>query len=586
MRKWFIGLFILVCTPLFAGIDYDRAAKIPVQEGGRLKPLQTIGIQSLLTIQEKQGLRVDGKKISPSQWILEVLSGTNDVDSYPIFLIHHPDLKTLIKAEEKKKRFSFKDLVFQFDTLNEAAQGFSETPKNELTPYQKELRQLVSKLSLYVQLKASSVIFEDEATLRRYISFSRSFSQQALQAEEKQWFKHVFTQLATQNDQTYFGLIPPYTHAHESDNWLSMPTSILLMVNVDIPENPLLVAYHNLFLSIRMQDEAAFLTAIDIIETQLKKNHPEVVSHLKLESLFNTIQPFYLSTVLFFIALLLTIVVGFKPIKRLEQLAIALSVGAFGLHTFGLIARMFIQGRPPVTNLYSSSVFVGWFAIVLCFVLYKIYRELTLISIAAVIGVITLIIAHHLSFSGDTLEMMQAVLDSNFWLATHVITITMGYSAVFLAGGFGCVYVLKRLFGRLTADESSKIYKMAYISVCIGLVLSFVGTILGGIWADQSWGRFWGWDPKENGALMIVLWTAICLHARMAGWVKARGFMLYCIFGNMITSFSWFGVNMLGVGLHAYGFMDSALFWIVAFNLSQLSFIALGLIKPLFTTQK
>src|SRR5437763_1739057 len=86
----------------------------------------------------------------------------------------------------------------------------------------------------------------------------------------------------------------------------------------------------------------------------------------------------------------------------------------------------------------------------------------------------------------------------------------------------------------------------------------FVGTVLGGIWADQSWGRFWGWDPKENGAVLIVLWCAIILHARWGGFIRQRGLMVMAIFGNVVTSFSWFGVNMLGVGLHSYGFMQKA----------------------------
>ena len=105
-----------------------------------------------------------------------------------------------------------------------------------------------------------------------------------------------------------------------------------------------------------------------------------------------------------------------------------------------------------------------------------------------------------------------------------------------------------------------------------------VGTILGGIWADQSWGRFWGWDPKENGALLIVLWNAIILHARWGGLVRQRGLMVMAVFGNVVTSWSWFGVNMLGIGLHSYGFMDSAFPWLIAFGASQLVFMMIGLL--------
>src|SRR6202035_3640854 len=111
---------------------------------------------------------------------------------------------------------------------------------------------------------------------------------------------------------------------------------------------------------------------------------------------------------------------------------------------------------------------------------------------------------------------------------------------------------------------------------CFAMLLSFTGTILGGIWADQSWGRFWGWDPKENGALIIVLWNAIILHARWGGLVRERGLMNLAVFGNIVTSWSWFGVNMLGIGLHSYGFMDGAVKWLMLFMVGEVALIILG----------
>jgi ABC-type transport system involved in cytochrome c biogenesis permease subunit len=195
------------------------------------------------------------------------------------------------------------------------------------------------------------------------------------------------------------------------------------------------------------------------------------------------------------------------------------------------------------------------------------------------------------------MEMLRAVLDTNFWLATHVVTITIGYSATFVAGFLAVIFVLLGLFtdrlarpftgggggggesdggGLVQSREpmGKVLGRMVYGTVCFATLFSFVGTILGGIWADQSWGRFWGWDPKENGALIIVLWNAILLHARWGGLVRDRGLMNMAIFGNVVTSFSWFGVNMLGVGLHSYGFMDQAFVWLMAFVATQVVLIA------------
>jgi ABC-type transport system involved in cytochrome c biogenesis permease subunit len=181
------------------------------------------------------------------------------------------------------------------------------------------------------------------------------------------------------------------------------------------------------------------------------------------------------------------------------------------------------------------------------------------------------------------MEMMRAVLDSNFWLATHVVTITIGYSGTFLAGALAIAWVVRRHVVRRADPAASKaLVSMTYGIICFALFFSFVGTVLGGIWADQSWGRFWGWDPKENGALLIVLWNAIILHARWAGYARERGTMAMAIFGNVITSFSWFGVNMLGVGLHSYGFMDKAFWALSAFVASQLAIMVFALVPARF----
>ena len=127
-----------------------------------------------------------------------------------------------------------------------------------------------------------------------------------------------------------------------------------------------------------------------------------------------------------------------------------------------------------------------------------------------------------------------------------------------------------------TLDEDKDLIRKIYGIACFAILFSFVGTILGGIWADQSWGRFWGWDPKENGAAMIVLWNAVILHARWGGMVRERGVMVLAIFGNVMTAWSWFGTNMLGIGLHAYGFMESAPYYLALFIVVQVLLIALG----------
>jgi ABC-type transport system involved in cytochrome c biogenesis permease subunit len=185
------------------------------------------------------------------------------------------------------------------------------------------------------------------------------------------------------------------------------------------------------------------------------------------------------------------------------------------------------------------------------------------------------------------MHVLQAVLDTQFWLSTHVVTVTLGYGATFLAGLLGTFAIVHRIWSRYARREGAgaikaaqevqdRLYRMTYGVVCFALFFSFIGTVLGGLWADDSWGRFWGWDPKENGALMIVLWNAAVLHARWDRWIGPRGFALFAIGGNIITAWSWFGTNQLGIGLHSYGFTSGVLMLLAGYVVSQLVLIAAG----------
>lgn len=306
---------------------------------------------------------------------------------------------------------------------------------------------------------------------------------------------------------------------------------------------------------------------------------PGVVRSAEFEALFNRMEPFYRCSVLYLAVFLLAGLSWLGWALPLRKSAFLLGVVALVLHTAALIARIILSGRPPVTNLYSSAIFVGWACVGLAMVLERLYRNGICTMAASVTGFVTLLIAHFLARKGDTLEMLQAVLDTNFWLATHVTCITIGYSAGFLAGFLGIVYILRGVFTRSLDPEAARtLGRMIYGVVCFATLFSFVGTVLGGLWADQSWGRFWGWDPKENGALLIVLSNAMILHARWGGMIQHRGVAVLSVFGNIVTAWSWFGVNMLGVGLHSYGFMGSAAFWLVAFVASQLAVIGIGLL--------
>jgi ABC-type transport system involved in cytochrome c biogenesis permease subunit len=329
-------------------------------------------------------------------------------------------------------------------------------------------------------------------------------------------------------------------------------------------------AYHD-------QKPAAFNGAAAGYLAELRTNLPDAQSKVEFEVLFNRYEPFIRAIGLYVVVFLLAIFSWLGFSRVLTRTAFWVLLLTLTFHTLALAGRVYISGRPPVTNLYSSAIFIAWGCGILAAGFELIYRNGLGSATAAVLGFLSLIVAHNLAGDGDTMKMLQAVLDTNFWLATHVVVITLGYSAMFLAGALAAAYLIRGVFtrGLASGDAVKNHYRMVYGVVCFAMLFSFVGTVLGGIWADQSWGRFWGWDPKENGAALIVLWVAVILHARWGGLIRERGFMVLSIFGNVVTSWSWFGTNMLGVGLHSYGFMDSAVFWMAAFIASQL-----GLMSP------
>jgi len=324
----------------------------------------------------------------------------------------------------------------------------------------------------------------------------------------------------------------------------------------------------------------AFNEKVSEYRRWLVNNAPEGLDLDKtsFESWFNHYDPFFWSMLCYIGAFLMSLVALMGWSKPLNRAAFMTILVTFIVHSIALQARIYISGRPPVTNLYSSAVFIGWGALILAMLFEIVFRLGIGNILGSALGAASLGIAGVLGAEGDTIKVMQAVLDTQFWLWTHVTCITLGYSVTFVAGFLGLLYVFGGRFGNmLTPSFEKDLTRITYGSVCFGIFFSFVGTVLGGLWADDSWGRFWGWDPKENGALIIVLWNALVMHARWDGMVKARGFALLCIGGNIVTSWSWFGVNELGVGLHAYGFTEGVWFSLWMFWLSQLVCIGIGL---------
>ena len=513
--------------------DLETFRTIPVSAHGRTKPIDTVARNNLMMFSGRQSLRTEEGMLPAIEWYLELLTNQKKTTTREIFRIDHPDVLALLGlGDEKRTRFSYSEIVASGSEINKQAQMASRVNGKERDPFQNAIITLYQRLTL----------FGDLSMLRTpYI-------------------------------------IPPL---QEGSEWRSFDDALS-----ENPEDPNVSAWLSILQHHSNGDVELFNKELSQYSSALNKMVPGDVRKSNGEVLFNHVQPFYTSLVLYVIAflfgcfgMLLSQLSKERWSKAMFESMTSLIVVAFIVQTIGIASRVYLQGRPPVTNLYSSAVFVGWFCVIIGLIVDR-KMKLGLGGImASVIGFSSLIIAHNLGGSGDTMEMMQAVLDSNFWLATHVVVITIGYSAAFFAGFLGTAYVLLGVFTKTFDLERGKsLASMTYGVVCFAAFMSFVGTVLGGIWADQSWGRFWGWDAKENGAAIIVLMTLLILHARWCGMIRDRGLAVLAISCNIITAWSWFGTNMLGVGLHSYGFTQSAVFWIVLYVASQLLLMGIGLL--------
>jgi ABC-type transport system involved in cytochrome c biogenesis permease subunit len=566
--------------------DFSRFGEIPVLVGGRMKPLDTVARNSLLIIHGKQELQLDGgRRLSAIQWLTEVLLNAPAADQYPVFIVQNADVLGLFGWQQSdRKYFSFADFSPFLKQIDEQAGQSDKLEAVQRSAFQSAILNLRNGLSLYQRLKnsiqpegtenftteleryASSV--PGAATAARQRSMGENFDKSKLDdvAQMIQRYEHL-------SDMAYILAVPPLDPNGE---WQSVGNSLLRSVGTG-EIHPIVAEYAVMGDAYRANDRPLFNQHIQLMTDWFAKAQPNTMKRASFEFLFNRLQPFSQSMTLYVLAFLLACAswLGWSTILR--RSAFYLLLLALAIHTFGLFSRMYLQERPPVTNLYSSAIFIGWGAVIVALILERIFKDGIGAACAGAIGFVTLIIAHHLAGSGDTLEMLQAVLDTNIWLATHVVAITTGYSAMFLAGMLAIIYIVRGVFTTsLKKQTADSLARMTYGVVCFATLFSFVGTVLGGIWADQSWGRFWGWDPKENGAVLIVLWCAIILHARWGGFIRQRGLMIMALFGNIVTSFSWFGVNMLGVGLHSYGFMQKAFPWLVGFMISQLALMTVA----------
>jgi cytochrome c-type biogenesis protein CcsB len=299
--------------------------------------------------------------------------------------------------------------------------------------------------------------------------------------------------------------------------------------------------------------------------------------NLDLETHFNAVHPFRWAWIF---ALVAAVVMSFSIYNSAPGLyigAMLLYGISFLTQVYGFALRCWIAGRPPVSNMYESVLWVSFGCMLFGLVLELIYRKRVIALGSLIFATIALIIADNVTgVLDDGIHPLEPVLRSNYWLTIHVLTITLGYAAFSLSLVIGNLGLGQLVFG----GRESKTLPLrqlsfyAYRAVQVGVILLAAGTILGGVWADYSWGRFWGWDPKETWALIALLGYLALLHARFRGMVGPFGFLAGCVSAFLGVLMAWYGVNfVLGVGLHSYGFSSGGISYVATYCSAQLGFI-------------
>ncbi|MBI1371274.1 MAG: hypothetical protein GC159_00725 [Phycisphaera sp.] len=648
VTRWIVPLLVMAAfgawlaskaatpKPEFGAMHTAEFGRLPVQYGGRVKPLDTLARNSLTIVSDKQTwVDTSGKERPAIDWLLETITSSTESYKAKVFRIQNPQVLNLLGLKERTEpaaerfRYAFVEFADKLQLLDQQEQQARARDAGQRDVLDNQVIMLANRIRVFIQLSEAHriVLLRNEDTAKQVAQRYRQIA--LLQNRDDQMsFIRQYQNLARFSLPR---LIPP---AKDGGEW--KPFTQASLEAVVGQGDPAFQKMMVLCLAYADGDAKTFNERLPEYEELVAERMPHLATtqaKLGFEAFFNHFEPFYHVSILYVVAFLITIFALLGWTKPLNRTAYALLLLAAVVHTFAIASRVYISGYPPITNLYGTAIFIGWGAVLLGLILEPIYKLGVGLLVASVAGFATLLIAHFLSGDGDTMEMMQAVLDTKFWLATHVVIINLGYMATLVAGLMAVVFLLQAnrwavvglsafsigfagvalrmyvngepsaiwlmigalivgvAFGVLgflivngivaqnfDTGTEKELGRMIYGVVCFALLMSFVGTVLGGLWADDSWGRFWGWDPKENGALIIVLWNAVILHARWGGMIKLRGLANLAIFGNVVTGWSWFGVNQLGVGLHSYGFTNSVAFWLITFVVSQIVLIAVGML--------
>ena len=524
-------------APDTRGLDFKQFGLLAIQDNGRRKPIDTFAKQTLIQLTGRSSYTDKaGREWMPEDFVLSTVLETRDWKEEPMVLVSLGKLKEQLGLEKTQRRFSFAQLIGSAE-LQRIATEARERKRAEkpLDRVQQEALTVSDRLSLLARVMDGSAL-----------------------------------------------LIVP-SPKNETDPWVApLPAAIASYYNesqseaTELPLQEMMTAYSQV-------DSFKFSRSANQLREKLRALSPSIYpteSNLRLEYFYNHFEGFYRAIWFYGIAFLTLLIAHLRNRGHaLRNLGVVIALVALAFHGTGIVLRCLIAGRPPVTNMYESIIWVSFAASFFGMIFFARYRTPIYLLASLPATLVALLLVHQMPIAMPaSIDPLVPVLRDNFWLTIHVLTITLSYAAFLLACAFGHILLFRYARNPRGARADASMHFWLYRVLQLGVLLLAAGTILGGVWANYSWGRFWGWDPKETWALIALLCYITTLHGRLAGWWTEFGLVVASVVCFLAVLMAWYGVNfVLGKGLHSYGFGIGGETYVGTFVIADLLFVAFAI---------
>lgn len=513
------ALILLAGASSLHALDFTRLEDIPIQENGRKKPFLVFADETLLALSGKTSLKADAATLHSVEVITSLWLTPTGWEKHPLILVNNKELKNKIGLDAAPKYFSYDDLAANESLqkmLQEVAAARARNRKAKLNPLQKAASDVGMRLALFEGLVTGRIV-----TL--------------------------------------------------------LPTGAAAWSSLGADDPALLTLQKGLI----RRDQAVFDAGLEALRQEQGKEDPHFQADpqkIAVETFYQRLHPFRWAWILYLAAGVCLLTMAGRLAWWGYRAAWMFVLGGFALQVLGFVCRVFVSGRAPVTNMYESIVWVAFGTILFALIFEAIHRCRYFLLGAIPVAIVSLILADTQPMILDrSIHPLVPVLADNFWLTTHVLTITLSYAAFALTLGVAHIALGKVIIG---SKPSPALYNYLYRALQVGVLLLAIGIILGGVWANYSWGRFWDWDPKETWALIALLGYLVVLHGRIAGKWGGFGMAVGAVLAFQSVVMAWYGVNfVLGVGLHSYGFGSGGFPVALGFVLVELGFVALAVVR-------